>query len=70
MRHPLQERAECSGLKQAMKRDTSLSCQIGFGFSDPSRWNAALKRQFSCEEEAEPIDLNFSLRLLAISTRS
>lgn len=59
MTHPLQEHAACSGLKQAMKRDTSLSCQIGFGFLDPSRWNAALKRQFSCKEEAEPIDLNF-----------
>lgn len=55
----LEEHAACSGLKQAMKRDTSLSCQIGFGFLDPSCWNAALKRQFSCKEEAEPIDLNF-----------
>lgn len=59
MTHPLQEHAACSGLKQAMKRDTSLSRRIGFGFLDPSRWNAALKHQFSCKEEAEPIDLNF-----------
>lgn len=56
---PLQERAACAGLKQALKRGTSLSCQIGFGFSDPSGWNAALKCQFSPKEEAEPIDLNF-----------
>lgn len=30
--HPWQEHAACSGLKQTRKRDTSLSCQISFGF--------------------------------------